>query len=61
MHDGRGVGQSRPRLVVVGDDQLDVQLAGQGRLFHAGDAAIHRDDQLGSVVGQLWIASTLSP
>ena len=52
MDDGRGVGQLGARLVVVGDDQLDAQLAGQGRLFHAGDAAIHGDDQLGPVGGQ---------
>ena len=61
MDDGRGVGQLRARLVVVGDDQLDAQLAGQGGLLDAGDAAIDGDDQLGPSAARLRIASAFSP
>ena len=43
MDDGRRLGQLRRRLVVIGDDQLQAELAGQGGLFHGGDAAIDRD------------------
>ena len=46
MDNGRGVGQLRARLVMVGDNQIDAQLPGKRRLFHAADAAIDRDDQI---------------
>ena len=40
MDDRRRVRQSRGELVVIGDDQLQAQLAGQRRFGNAGDAAI---------------------
>ena len=38
--------------MVVGDDQVDAQLAGQGRLLDAADPAIHGDQQIGLIGGQ---------
>ena len=46
MNDRRGVGQSQARLVMVGNNQFNAQLAGQGRLVDAADAAIDRDEHL---------------
>src|SRR5205807_4320295 len=45
-----GPGEHRADRVVVGDDQLDPQLAGQLRLADCGDPAIHRDDQRGGAL-----------
>ena len=35
MDDRRGLGQARAGLVMVGDDQVQAESAGQGGLFHA--------------------------
>ena len=45
-------GSSARELVMVGDDQLQAQLAGRLRLGQAGDAAIDRDDQRRPALGQ---------
>ena len=46
MDDRRGLGQHGPGLVMIGDDQLQAELARQGGLLDAGDAAIDRDQQV---------------
>ena len=61
MDDGRGRGQPRARLVMVGDDQLDAQLAGQLGFVATADAAIDGHQHLGLFGGQLRRASQFSP
>ena len=46
------VGQVGADRVMVGDDQLEAELARQIGLGHGRDAAIDRDDQLGPVLGR---------
>jgi len=43
---GKAIGQIGIRLVVVGNDQVDAQVAGPARRLGAADAAVDRDDQL---------------
>ena len=45
VHHGHGVGQGVFTFVVVGDDQVQTDLTGVFGLLHAGDAAVHGDDQ----------------
>ena len=52
VDDRVGLRQRPADRVVVGDDQLDAQLARQLGLAHRRDAAIDRDDQLGLVLGR---------
>ena len=51
VDDGLGVGKGFVGLVMVGDHQLDVQLAGQFGLGRGGDAAIDADDELAAGLG----------
>ena len=44
VHHRDGVGQLDVGLVVVGDDEIDAELAGAARGRGAADAAVHRDD-----------------
>ena len=37
------------RLVMVGDDEIDAELARPPRRVHAADAAVHRDDEPGAL------------
>ena len=46
VDDGERRRQRRARLVVVGDDEVEPELARAQRRFHAADAAVDRDDQL---------------
>ena len=46
MNDRRGLGERGPGLVMIGDDQFQAELAGQGGLLDAGDAAIDRHQQV---------------
>lgn len=45
VNDGHGGGELLLALVVVGDDKIDAERRGVGRLVHARDAAVDRDDQ----------------
>ncbi|MNU84249.1 hypothetical protein D3C71_739620 [compost metagenome] len=47
VHDGQGVRQGVARQVVVGDDHADAGRVGGGHAVHAGDAVVHRDDDVG--------------
>ena len=47
-----GAGQRLPALVVVGDDHVHAQRVGEVHLLHAGDAAVHGDQQPHALVVQ---------
>ena len=47
-----GAGQRLLALVVVGDDHVHAQRVGEVYLLHAGDAAVHGDQQAGSLAVQ---------
>ena len=46
VHHRGGVGELLFALVVVGDDEVHPEGFGVLRLLHAGDAAVHRDDEI---------------
>ena len=46
IHHRARIGQLVVRFVMVGDDQVDAELAGAARRFRRADAAVDRDDQL---------------
>ena len=52
VHHRRGVGQLVLALVVVGDHKVHADLPGVAGLLHAGDAAVHGDDQRHALVPQ---------
>jgi hypothetical protein len=52
MDQGAGVGQFGAEVVMVGNDELQAQVARGLRLGGAGDAAIDRDDHGRAALGQ---------
>ena len=52
VHHGHGIGQHILTFVVVGDDHLHAQRVGKGYLVHAGNAAVHRNQQTHAPVMQ---------
>ena len=52
VNDGHGGGELLLALVVVGDDKIDAERRGVGRLVHARDAAVDRDDQRHAGLGK---------
>ena len=38
--------------MVVGDDEIDAERGGKGGLLHAGDAAVHGDDERDALLGK---------
>ena len=52
MHDGDGIRQDRPRLVMVGDDQIHAELAGHVGGLERRDAAIDGDENARARLGQ---------
>ena len=53
MDDGRGAGEFRTGLVMIGDDELDTQLLGGERFACAGDAAVDGNDERGAGILEL--------
>ncbi len=53
VHHGHSLGEGVLAFVMVGDDQVDSQLPAQCRLLHGGDAAVHGDDELHALAGEL--------
>ena len=47
------MGQRLLALVVVGDDHIHAQRVGEVHLLHAGDAAVHGDQQAGALAVQV--------
>ena len=52
VNDGHGGGELLLALVVVGDDKIDAERRGVGRLVHARDTAVDRDDQRHAGLGK---------
>ena len=52
IHHRHGAGQRLLALVVVGDDHVHAQGVGEVHLLHAGDAAVHGDQQPGALLVQ---------
>ena len=50
---GAGGGQLVLTFVVIGDDEVDAERGGKGGLLHAGDAAVHGDQQAGALAVQV--------
>ena len=61
VHDGQRRRQRRPGLVVVGDDQIEAELAGPGGRLVAADPAVHRDHQAGALGVQAVDRGRLQP
>ena len=53
VHHRGGMGQRLLALVVVGDDHIHAQRVGEVHLLHAGDAAVHGDQQAGALAVQV--------
>ena len=53
VHHGQGLGDLLLALVVVGDDKVDTLLPGIFHLMDGGDAAVHGDDQIHTLLGQM--------
>ena len=49
---GAGGGQLVLTFVVIGDDEVDAEGGGKGGLLHAGDAAVHGDDERDALLGK---------
>ena len=49
---GAGGGQRVLTFVVIGDDEVDAEGGGKGGLLHAGDAAVHGDDERDALLGK---------
>lgn len=52
MDEHYGLGERVGKRVVISDDQFEAEVFGDTGLGHAGDAAVDRDDEAGTVGGQ---------